>query len=57
VEWAFVLEGRTGPDGVLVILDERTEAESIAAEVRQKGHRVVVRTYDHGPPAPGAGAA
>ena len=53
MEWAVALEGRTGPEGVLVTLDERAEAESIASEVRQKGHQVIVRTYNHGPVAPG----
>jgi hypothetical protein len=45
VEWAVVLEGRPAPENILLVLAERQEAESIAAEVRQKGHRVVVRPY------------
>ena len=44
-EWAVVLEGRSAPEGVLVVLAERQEAECIAVEVRKKGHPVVVRPY------------
>jgi hypothetical protein len=46
VEWAVVLEGRSAPEGILLVLAERQEAETIASEVRKKGHRVVVRPYD-----------
>jgi hypothetical protein len=46
VEWAVVLEGRPAPENILLVLAERQEAETIAAEVRRKGHRVVVRPYD-----------
>jgi hypothetical protein len=45
MEWAVVLEGRPAPGGVLVVLAERNEAESIAVELRKKGHPVVVRPY------------
>jgi hypothetical protein len=45
VEWAVVLEGRQAPESILLVLAERQEAEAIAAEVRKKGHRVVVRPY------------
>ncbi len=41
----MVLEGRPAPESVLLVLAERQEAETIAAEVRKKGHRVVVRPY------------
>jgi hypothetical protein len=43
MEWAVVLEGQTGPESILVLLDERQEAESIATELLKKGYRVVVR--------------
>ena len=43
--WAVSLEGRYDPQGVLVIMAERTEAETLAVEVRRKGHRVIVRPY------------
>jgi hypothetical protein len=43
--WAVVLEGRSEPEGILVVLSERQEAETIAFEVRKKGHQVVVRPY------------
>jgi len=45
MEWAVVLAGRSVPEGVLVVLAERHEAESIAVEVRRKGHPVTVRPY------------
>jgi hypothetical protein len=45
-----VLEGRSAPENILLVLPERQEAETIAAEVRKKGHRVVVRPY--GPESP-----
>jgi hypothetical protein len=37
----------------LLVLAERPEAEAIAAEVRKKGHRVVVRPYRADSPDPG----
>ena len=40
-----MLEGPSVPEGVLVVLAEREEAESIAVEVRRKGHPVTVRPY------------
>jgi hypothetical protein len=55
VEWAVVLEGRPAPEGILLVLAERQEAEAIAAEVRKKGHRVVVCPYRA--ESPDAGAA
>jgi hypothetical protein len=45
MEWAVVLEGRPEPEGILLVLPERPEAESIASEIRKKGHAVVVRPY------------
>jgi hypothetical protein len=45
MEWAVVLEGRSAPESVLVVLAERQEAESIAVEMRKKGHPVTVRPY------------
>jgi hypothetical protein len=44
-EWAFVLAGKADPTAILVLLDERDEAEQIAMEMRKKGHRVEVRAY------------
>jgi hypothetical protein len=40
-----VLEGRSASEGVLVVLAGRQGAERIAAEIREKGHAVVVRPY------------
>jgi hypothetical protein len=31
------------PDGILLMVDERHEAEEIAVELRRKGHPVTVR--------------
>ena len=45
MEWAVALAGRADPEAILILLDERDEAEQIAIEMRRKGHRVEVRTY------------
>ena len=43
--WAIVLDGRFDPSGVLLLSDDRQELESIASEVRRRGHPVAVRPY------------
>jgi hypothetical protein len=48
VSWAIVLEGCSDKSGVLLLCDDRNELESIATEVRRRGHRVVVRPYTVG---------
>lgn len=48
--WAIALEGRSDADGVLLLSDDRWEANSIATEVRRRGQRVVVRPYNRRPP-------
>jgi uroporphyrinogen-III synthase len=45
MDWALVQEGRVGREGVLMLLDDRSTAESIAAELRKNGQRVSVRPY------------
>jgi hypothetical protein len=50
--WAIVLEGRRDEAAILLLFDDRKEAEVIAAEVRRRGHPVTVRPY----PDPGATA-
>jgi hypothetical protein len=50
--WAIAIDGRTDPGGIVVVLDEREEAESIASEIRRRGPRVVVRPYPEQPAAP-----
>ena len=45
MEWAVMKADRSGPEGVLLILGDRKAAETIAAEVRHKGHRVKVLPY------------
>jgi hypothetical protein len=51
--WAVTLEGRTDPGAVMLLFDDRTEAESLAGEIRARGTQVVVRFY----PPRGAGVA
>jgi hypothetical protein len=43
--WAVRLEGRTGPAGILLLIDDKNEAESIAQEIRRRGTRIVVSPY------------
>ena len=45
MDWAVVLEGRMNREGVLMLLDDRGTAESIASELRRKGQRVTVHPY------------
>ncbi len=45
ISWAVTLEGRSDPGGIVFLIDEREEAESIAHELRSRGTRVVVRQY------------
>jgi len=52
MEWAIALEGRTDLGGILLLLEDRAEAESIAGEMRERGHRVAVRPYPLRPAAP-----
>jgi hypothetical protein len=39
------MEGRVDPGGIVLLVEEREEAESIAEEIRSRGPRVVVRAY------------
>jgi hypothetical protein len=44
--FAICLKARRGRvDSVLMIVDEKDEAEEIAFELRRKGHEVEVREY------------
>ena len=43
MEWAVTLRARSGPEGILMILPDRFQAQSIAEEIRAKGHDVVVQ--------------
>ena len=45
MEWAITIDGRTDPAAIVVLLEEREEAESIAEEIRRRGPRVAVRPY------------
>ena len=46
--WAVTMDGRSDPGGIVLLIEEREEAESIAREIRTRGPRVVVRPYPDG---------
>jgi hypothetical protein len=46
--WALTLEGRVDPAAIILLVDDKDEAESIAQEVRRNGTRVVIRPYPTG---------
>lgn len=43
--WALTLEGRSDRGAVVMLIDDRREAEHIASAVRLKGIPVVVRPH------------
>jgi hypothetical protein len=43
--WAVTMEGRADPGAIVLLIEERDEAESIAREICSRGTRVVVRPY------------
>jgi hypothetical protein len=43
--WAVTMEGRADPAAIVLLIEERDEAESIAREICSRGTRVVVRPY------------
>jgi len=43
--WAVTMDGRSDPGGIVLLIEEREEAESIADEMRTRGTQVVVRPY------------
>ncbi len=43
--WAVTLEGRSDPQGIVLLIDDRAEAEILASEIRARGQLVVVRPY------------
>jgi hypothetical protein len=43
--WAVTVEGRVDPGAIVLLIEEREEAESIAREIRSRGTKVVVRPY------------
>lgn len=45
MSWAVTLEGRSDPRGIVFLIDDLAEAESIADEIRTRGPRVVVMPY------------
>jgi hypothetical protein len=46
--YAVVLNGREDVAAVLMLLDDRTEAEAIALDIRAAGHGVEVRQVGEG---------
>lgn len=46
--WALTLEGRADPAAIVLLVDDKEEAESIAQEVRRSGTRIVIRPYPNG---------
>ncbi len=45
MSWALTLEGRADPAGIILLLDDKEEAEIIAREVRRNGTPIVIRPY------------
>ena len=43
--WALTLEGRSDRGGIVLLIDDRGEAERIATEVRLKGIAIVVKPH------------
>jgi hypothetical protein len=50
VGWSVSIEGREDRGGILLVVGERIEAESLAEEIRQRGVRVVARPIRDGSP-------
>ena len=45
MSWAVTMEGRVDPGAIVLLIEEREEAESIAHEICSRGTRVVVRPH------------
>jgi hypothetical protein len=47
MDWAIAIEGQTGPESVLMLFAERSEAEAVASEMR-RGNRpsICVRPWN-----------
>ncbi len=43
--WAVTMKGRVDLGAIVLLLEERAEAESIAEEIRERGAPVEVRPY------------
>lgn len=43
--WAIVVQGRTDPGRILLIIEDRREAETLAYEIRRKLTRIAVEPY------------
>ena len=50
--WAVTMEGRSDPQSIVLLIEDRAEAESIATEICNRGQRVVVRPYPMPVPPP-----
>jgi hypothetical protein len=57
--WALTLQGRADPAAIILLVDDRDEAEIIAQEVRRNGTPIVIRPYPGqepvGSPRPASG--
>jgi hypothetical protein len=47
VAWAVCIEGRSDPGGILFLIGDGAEAESLASEIRQRGVPAVARPVRH----------
>lgn len=43
--WAVTIEGRSDRRGIVLLVEDRAKAESIATEICARGSRVVVMPY------------
>lgn len=43
--WAVVVEGRSDPGRILLIIDDKREAETLAYEIGRKGGRIGTEPY------------
>ena len=43
--WALAVEGKPDPSGIVLLIDDKDEAESIAKDIRRTGIRIVIRPY------------
>jgi hypothetical protein len=41
MDWAVAIEGRTGPESVLMLFTDRSEAEAVATEMRRSNRPAV----------------
>ena len=54
--WALAVEGKPDPSGIVLLIDDKEEAESIAKDIRRTGIRIVIRPYPGRDVAAGLGS-